>query len=428
MINEPMNPESNIEQEATAYRQEEYDYSPLAAEVDAEVEQEESQALDAQTQSVIGGMPPGAPDETQYDYAGGVTDGVSFASEEGGVNLPNEHIQPDTTTMGGYDMATGDRALSGPPDDDGIIQDGVDQIRESFSNTETGAPLEDVSGVAKVAYGTLDSGADFDEYLRSLPGSVSEEQAQDAWEVASRAKIQDMYNSGELDEEFNNMEPGPDVEFSQALHEDDFLTHQGWMDDAQVVSEYMQGEDYSGSPEDLHQWMLQQMSQLNAPVYGGVNVARWAFAPDEVQQAVYRVFSTYSQTETTAAQFGRGLGYNLIDPTSWASMGLGAKIASKFSKTALAKVLTPALVAGAAEGAVYSSLDDFYRQSIPVMAGHQEGFDPGQGAEAAGLGAVGGAAIGKAASKIPDAVKYAHELGVKAKGTLGSPWISRKTR
>ena len=70
-------------------------------------------------------------------------------------------------------------------------------------------------------------------------------------------------------------------------------------------------------------------------------------------------------------------------------------------KAALKAALGP-ILAGSVEGGVYTSLDDAMRQFVTINAGAQEGYDPVQGAIAAGTGAVaGGVLTGAAATALP---------------------------
>lgn len=410
--------EDTFEGAMGVYMQSGRDQSPMLEGFQAEEAQEAQFELDQTTQGVMSHLPPEAPDEQDYDYARGVSDGDQFPVEQGGVNTPNRYIRPDTQTVGGYDIADGQRKLKGLKDDNGFVKDGVEGLQKSYTNSLTGTPIEDSENLAKIAYGALDGGGEIEDLQQNLPKAFKPEDVGQAWEVASRARLQEMFENGELDEELENAEEAPSAKFSEPLREEDFLQSEGWMDDAKAISGYMMGEEFEGTPEELHEWMLWQMSHLNAPVYGGVNVARWAFAPPEVQDAVYRVLSTYEATENSWAQFGRGVGINVVDPTSWGSLGAGVVAAKAFGKTAIGKILAgsgAAMAVGAIEGAAYTTLDDFYRQAVPMMADKQEGYDVQQGAEAAAMGAVGGATIG-------GAMKYAGDLSARASQKIGDAW------
>jgi len=411
-----------FENDAFKYLESQYPDRTITAEVDEENAREQRATYEEQTRVTVDALPANAPAEDKYDYLKGAENGEKFITEEDSVTLPNNLVRPNQTVINGVDIATGEVQTAGQKDTKGFIGEGVEELRASKSNTVNGAPIEDSSSLTKMAYGTLDDDGDYKAFRASLPQMWDENNTRRAWKAANQAKLIEQFDNGDFDENIRNLPDAPISEIQERPTEDDFLQHEGWMGDAKTYYEYMSGEEYTGTPDNLHTWMLQQMSQLNAPTYGGVNVGRVYFSPPPVQQAMYRMYHTYSQTDNTLEQFGRGLGYNLLDPTSVMSLGSGSRIAAQLSKAFMSKVLTsamPAAFIGAVEGAVYTTLDDFYRQAIPMMAGEQEGYNWKQGGTAAAVGAGAGTVLGAfvAGATSDPVLKYSKEVYQRAKNT-----------
>ena len=74
-----------------------------------------------------------------------------------------------------------------------------------------------------------------------------------------------------------------------------------------------------------------------------------------------------------------------------------------------------ATLANAAEGGVYTSIDDALRQATAVSAGAQDKFSPVQSALATGIGAVAGAGAGLTAGASA-AVPLVKKAAASAKG------------
>ena len=81
--------------------------------------------------------------------------------------------------------------------------------------------------------------------------------------------------------------------------------------------------------------------------------------------------------------------------------GVSLRQASKTSVKAALKASLGATIANAAEGGVYTSIDDALRQTVAINAGAQDKFEPVRNVVAGTNGTVAGAGLTAGASSVP---------------------------
>ncbi|MCP4470493.1 MAG: hypothetical protein GY815_07375, partial [Gammaproteobacteria bacterium] len=121
------------------------------------------------------------------------------------------------------------------------------------------------------------------------------------------------------------------VEIEQGYTEDDLRYNENFMNDAATFYESLEGEACMGNGDDLHACIVDNMSRLTSPSWGGVLRARTFNGTSEFNGACYRVVMAYRATENDWGQVGRAAVYNVADPTNLVGLtgvGLAASAAT----------------------------------------------------------------------------------------------------
>jgi hypothetical protein len=389
-------------------------------EIDADMAREAEAQAEEMANATVAQLPPNVPTPDIYDYKAGAMEQFQFKDDDG-VVLPNRFVRPGNVNIAGWDLTTGEKHYNTYEDDLGYVNQAVAELKASRLNSNHGPATEDIKSLSKIAYAAAREGKDYEAYMSSVPDTWSREQKQAAWQAGMAADIRDRYENGEIDLDILPTLDGPSFEGS--FTEDELRTHEGWLKDAGTFYAYVEGESFHGDPDDLHNWAVKRMSMLNHPTWGANIVARSWMAPEEVKRAIYRTMTVYQHTDLSLAQVGRGLAYGLTEPTNYLvlapGVGAGARAAVEGTKRAVVSkfrnFLAHAMLAtkvGMIEGGIYAGLDDFYRQSVEMGAGMQEGYDVKRGATATGVGTAAGGAFGfgVGASMSPQTIELGKKL------------------
>jgi len=382
------------------------------------------------------GLAGEAPSDEAYDYQQMVREGGSITpeGEEGdqGFTLPNRFIKRSTVELSGYDLATNEKVRQGLPDPDGLVAEGVAELHSSKFNTVDGHPIEDTASLSKIGVEHIRNGGDYEGFKSSMPSTFTDEQASMAYRVAG-----DYVKKGELMEFLkDDTIPAPDEAPlpSWDLTDDglsDPETTEGdlWLRSARELYRNMDGEEFTGTNEELHELALETMALFNwSPTQMGVYTYQVMNGPDSFKRAFYTMIKLYDNKDTTASDVVNNLMSLGADPTSYMSLGfgsLGARGAMAVAKKALSDRLLMfigAASAGAGEGAVYMGLDDFARQMVDVEASAKKEYNASQTAGAVATGAAAGAVMGPAmvygGEKL---LKYGKDLGGRITEMRRSP-------
>ena len=404
----------------------------IVQQVDAERAHEREKEIDTRTESVVNGISKNAP--TDYAYRDAVKDGEMFKpNEDGSVDYPNKYLTPGSNRIAGFDLSSGSRITNEYRDVDGVAEQSVINLSQSATNDATGAPMSDQEQLSRIALVALNEGQDFEYFKQSLGERYTTAQIYPSWRAAQQARLADLYSKEPM--EFMHTVPSDETRIEMTYTEDDLVDYEPFLKDAHTIYEYFEDEDYQGSNEDLAHYVFDKMSQLNAPSWGGAFLARSMNAPPEFNDAMYNALTVYASSEDTMAQFRRGLAYNVADPTNLLNLGLitgagslGARQAAREGLKKWMRITAASRAAGAmgaVEGAVYATLDDFYKQSVGMRAGEE--YAPEQSAAAMAAGTVGGAFFGGTlgAGLSPDARMYYKGLFTKGAESLQGPKINR---
>ncbi len=262
--------------------------------------------------------------------------------------------------------------------------------------------MADQQATARIAITAQEEGFSFEQFTDSMKErGYTPEMLHPSWRAAGQARIATLYsrNPDDFPAEMENP-----VEIEQGYTEDDLRYNENFMNDAATFYESLEGEVFMGNGDDLHAYIVDNMSRLTSPSWGGVLLARTLNGTSEFNDAFYRVLMAYRATENDWGQVGRAAAYNVADPTNLVGLtgvGLAASAATKAAmKQTLSKFIAITAAArqgakvGAAEGAAYATLDDFYAQEVGMRTG--EDYDLAQGATAAATGVAGGTVLGGA--------------------------------
>ena len=197
--------------------------------------------------------------------------------------------------------------------------------------------------------------------------------------------------------------------------------------------------DAPKTPQEFGQWGIEKIGWLNYHLPSlGYQSSRLPSIVKKNPKAAYaflHLLNTYGElpmfTWNGTKRFFNGV---LKDPTTYVGLGtLGIGLAGKkfgafAGKNGLKKALRAAIDPAAItmyEGALYAASDDFFRQKVamevPEQFGGQDGYNPSQGALAAGTGAVFAGGIYGTAKVAP----YAYDA---VKGLLKNASENAKTR
>ena len=154
-----------------------------------------------------------------------------------------------------------------------------------------------------------------------------------------------------------------------------------------------------------------------------------SYANDKQKKDFVKLMDMYDAKEADFSIFG-GLGRALkgliFDPTTYIGIGTfgagtaGAQAVKQGIKTGIKEATKAGLKqgakVGAIEGSLYATTDNALRQSARITAGQQEGFDFGQSAKAATIGAAAGSTLGGAVGSYGSrraAKKFQEKLAVE---------------
>ena len=351
-----------------------------------------------------------------YDYTNMVNDGHALSRNDTGVRLPNQYIKPQKIEVAGRDLSTGKRYHMPLNDKEGYAQKGVELLRESYTDSVGGRPNEDSYALSHIAVQSLEEGKSYNDFVQLIPSDWSEEQKQDAWAVANRARDRLRY-----EEDVKNNPPPteqPDNNFS-VLKVSELETSKSWIADNRILIEKLGNPDNYQDDKSVSQFGLDLMSTFNWNVTAMAAMATSVIYSDdpELQQAFFNVMQQYDQIDVDMTSreglefFGRAVGNMATDPFTYASGGIGAlafrgtmatlgkRMGNKYLAPVLARLIAAGNV-GATEEGLRAAVVSPTRQAVSVAAGEQESVDPKQVgsdvAESAGVGFVGGVAIGGA--------------------------------
>jgi hypothetical protein len=200
-----------------------------------------------------------------------------------------------------------------------------------------------------------------------------------------------------------------------------------WAQRGKILYKEANGEDFKGDDKGAAKWLGDYVYDFNHRLINvgsnkdggrgtldiGYNVQR--FSP-EAKKAFVDSQHDYENMGLSWKGAGKTVERILTDPFTYATLGVG-KLASKlFQKGAtetveqlaqrgIAQGAKQGLVTGAGEGAVYGGGLDAANQTGMINAGGQDSYDPVRGAEAAGMGALAGGALGGTAGAVGGAME-----------------------
>tara|TARA_R110002126_G_scaffold6532_1_gene33661 strand:+ start:7264 stop:10824 length:3561 start_codon:yes stop_codon:yes gene_type:complete len=350
-----------------------------------------------------------------------------------------EYLKPNTRTVQGVDVATGERRLNtanfnveGVEHHVGI---GVGLLRESTNSAVNGPNESGVRGMAHIARSVQLEGGDFNTYKNALDQvHVSDQSMLLGWNAAIRAQGQqdahDYFTAPQGQSDVEELPESP----PQDLNTEDLINEPEWVDSARFLWGIENAGEFSGSDQDLVDWGLNEMSNFNWRILGakgmdigpipisGTSMAYYATqaavqGPDYAK-SLLALIKMYDRVNTDLGIVGRSLGALATDPLTVAGLGagrLGTEIAVRVAKNKLQKFLIQASTIGAVEGAAFSGGENLARQSVKVSADEQEGISLLEAGAYTGGGLVAGAVLGPAVGSLlsPYAIKHYRAAGRK---------------
>ena len=382
---------------------------------------------------------PGAgPSRDQYDYGALVTDGMSLAEDEtGGVNLPNRYVKPGNMAVSGYDVATGENVLNDNLSTEGKAwaQDGLFGIRQSFTHTIDGAPIDVTGQLAKVAFAYAADGRSYEDYVNAVPGTYHGDAAHKAWVAAQRAQLRINYENlvstqallemKRIEEMGENVRVGPAYDGEDTIEVEELPGNADWLAYSKYTYELLEGRPFVGTPAELSNWAVEEMGYFNnSSVYMARSLAALHDASPEEAAAFLSLLAMYERVEPNIDTALRAVGAMAGDLPAWALGGVGARVGMQAAKKAairnVAQWSLAGMVGGAIEGAVWGGLQESARQAALVMSGEQESADVGEVAGEVGKGA---AVVSAAGAAIPPAVHYGTRAA-QAGGQMLRRWVN----
>lgn len=209
---------------------------------------------------------------------------------------------------------------------------------------------------------------------------------------------------------------------------------QMWLDSARTIyGLFADGEDFKRdasevSDEDVGEWGLELLGQFNWNLPKMMSmVYELQSAPLDQRVAFYTMMNKYEElpnfTWDGSVRMLRGLATDITSYIGLSTLGAGflakqaAAQAGKQGIKAAMRATLPAGILAGIEGGLFTSVDDAMRQRVAMGAPAQSGqteFNYGRNITAAGLGTVGGTALGIALPiVVPPAVKAGYR-GFKA--------------
>lgn len=346
-----------------------------------------------------------------YDLVGQFTDDGANGTPRQKGEYAQKYVQPNKRTVRGVDLANGTKHWNlGDSNIEGVdhhINKGVEILRESTNSATDGPSTDAIRGVAHIAQSIQLEGGDFNELKRSAEAiNISDERLKLGWNAAARAGIQQ-----QAEVAFVSPVEEPEVaslpaEPIQDLNTSDLVNERLWIESAKFIWDKENASEFTGSPEELSEWALNEMSNFNWRIAGapGVNGSSMAYYAtqaalngEEYAKNLLSLIEMYDRVNTDLGIVKRSVGALLTDPTTYAGLGfgkVGVHIASRVAKNRMKQFLIKAGTIGAGEGAMFAGGENLARQSVAVDAGAQEEISAGEVAASAGIGAGAGAVLG----------------------------------
>jgi len=341
--------------------------------------------------------------QDNYDYVGMHMDGNSFEpmSETQGVKLPNKYLKRDQMIVAGHDVSANNVIASRFDDTHGLIEDGVIELRNSYTDSVNGLSAEAVPALSKVALGVQLNGSDYATFAAEISG-VPEEHKLAAWNAATGAANEKLL----IDAIENNQIAPVDYEFPEMEDEfdiDQLRESENYTLASRALYKTLLGEEFKGTDQEAQDFAFRHMSQVNWNVpYLAMMANRAMNGNDETKRQIYAFLVLDERMGASWEQTGRNLESLALDPFTYIGLGVG-NVASKTAQYAakrqlagwISKSLTKPFTSTAANtgtiyGAGFTGIDDYFKQAIEVEATDKEEIDLGQTAKMTGLGAAGG--------------------------------------
>jgi len=144
------------------------------------------------------------------------------------------------------------------------------------------------------------------------------------------------------------------------LDYDKLSTNKAWLNAARIIHENEKGEKFTGSNEDLDEWMKERQADFSSDITNiGLTAYRSKDFDPEVKKAWVQALDIFDNTGANLESFGKAVRHTITDPTVWGSipitLGVGtlgrlaggrsaAFVAKTQFKAQLKKQLTEALV------------------------------------------------------------------------------------
>jgi hypothetical protein len=367
--------------------------------------------------------------QPEYDLVGQYSDDQANGTPRQPGEYAQKYIEPTKRTVQGIDLANGTRHWNTADFNvEGVehhSKRGVELLRESTNSAIDGPNEDGIRGTAQIAHSVILEGGDFNKYKRATEAlNISDDALKLGWNAAARAQAQQSAfegitaDVGEADVAELPPEPTRDI------NSEDLVNEAPWMESAQFLWDIENSAEFAGSPEELNEWALNEMSNFNwrivgAPGINGTSMAYYA-AQAAVQGQDYAdnlltLIQTYDRVNTDWGVVGRSLGAVASDPTTIAGLGfgrIGAQLAARVAKNRLQKFLAQAGTIGAGEGAMFAGGENLARQSVAVDAGAQKEIS---GTKVATNAAVGGA-VGAVAGPIVGGALSPYAMKMYRKG------------
>tara|TARA_Y100000033_G_scaffold23944_1_gene22543 strand:- start:217 stop:3165 length:2949 start_codon:yes stop_codon:yes gene_type:complete len=191
------------------------------------------------------------------------------------------------------------------------------------------------------------------------------------------------------------------------LTEENIVTNPDWIAASKSVYEFNEGPNAPGLGSDLEyaNYGLSYMGffNYNLPKMA-YEATQLTYATDQQKKDFVKLMDMYDAKEASFAGFGRALGGLILDPSTYVGIGTfgagtaGAQAVKLGIKTGIKEATKAGLKqgakVGAIEGSLYAVADNAGRQSARITAGQQDGWDFGQTATSATIGAGVGSAFG----------------------------------
>ncbi len=209
--------------------------------------------------------------------------------------------------------------------------------------------------------------------------------------------------------------------FDRDLDADTLKNNADFLKAARLYYQVVEGTNApaSMSNEELSDWAQKEAAWFNNNMAFTTGKAlNITHATPEQKQAFLYIMDVYDHTDTTAGQFVRGLGMNIVDPMNLASVatfgagavaGQSAKLALKIGlqsavKQAIAEKAIAGAIIGGVDGAVQGAVRDGAKQTTEITGGKQDDYSATQTmtsmAIGAGIGGTLGGALGGGASAL----------------------------